>query len=68
MMKKKKKPGVFFSNPSDKGVSKEASNTIKTFVEGENDPVGTHNLSEDYARIIDVEYGQDRKPKKMKRH
>ncbi len=65
-MKKKKEPGIFFSNPSDQGLSKESKETIKTFVEAENEPVGTHSLSEDYKRIIDVSYGQDRSKKKKK--
>jgi len=65
-MKKKKKPGVFFSDPSDSSTTREASDTIKTFVEGENDPVGTHNLAEDYKRIIDLRYGQDRSKKKKR--
>ncbi len=66
-MKKKKIPSVFFSDPSGRDVTKEAKDTIKTFVEGENDPVGTHNLGEDYKRFIDVSYGQDRS-KKHKKH
>jgi len=65
-MKDKKKPGVFFSDPSDSKETRGAKDTIKTFVEGENDPVGTHNLAEDYKRIIDVSYGQDRSKKKKK--
>lgn len=65
-MKKKKKPGVFFSNPEDQGLSKGTKETIKTFVEGENEPVGINNLSQDYKRIIDVSYGQDRKNKNKK--
>ena len=65
-MKKKKKPGVFFSDPADKNISKESKSTIETFIEGENDPVGTHNLSEDYRRIINLSYGDDRKEKKKR--
>ena len=65
-MNKKKIPGVFFSDPSSGDVTREAKDTIKTFVEGENDPVGTHNLGEDYKRFIDVSYGQDRSKKHKK--
>jgi len=65
-MKKKKTPGIFFSNPSDQGLTKGSKETIKTVIESENDLVGTHNLSEDYKRIIDVSYGQDRSKKKKK--
>jgi len=65
-MKKKKVPGIFFSDPSSQDITREAKDTIKTFVESENDLVGTHNLGEDYKRIIDVSYGQDHSKKKKK--
>ncbi|MCK5757546.1 MAG: hypothetical protein KAH14_00525 [Clostridiales bacterium] len=65
-MKKKKVPGVFFSDPSGRDVTREAKDTIKTYVECENDLVGTHNLGEDYKRIIDISYGQDCSKKKKK--
>jgi hypothetical protein len=66
-MKKKKDPGVFFSNPEDKGVTKESKETINTFIEGENEPPGAYTLSEDYQRFIDVSYGQEREKKKKKK-
>ncbi|MBN2557674.1 MAG: hypothetical protein JXB33_02840 [Clostridia bacterium] len=63
-MKKKKKPGVFFSNPSDEDISRESKNTIETFVESGHTPVDTDHLSGDYKRLINLEYGRDRKKEK----
>ena len=64
--KKKKEAGIFFTNPEEKEVSKEAKDTIKTFVEGEKEATGTHYYGEDFKRIIDVSYGKEVKKKKKK--
>ena len=63
-MKKKKKPGVFFIDPSDDKVSKGTKQTVETVLELEDEPVDTDNLSGDFKRIIDVKYGNDIKKKK----
>ncbi|MFO7612707.1 MAG: hypothetical protein R6W99_09540 [Clostridia bacterium] len=60
-MKKKKKPGLFFSNPSDEDISKESKNTIETFVESGHTPVDTDHLAGDYKRVINMEYGKEEK-------
>ena len=63
-MKKKKKPGIFFTNPSDKDVSEGTKNTVETFVEAECDPADTDHLTGDFKRIIDVKFGGKKKREK----
>lgn len=63
-VKKKRKPGVFFVDPSDEKVSKGTKNTVKTFIEMENEPVDTNNLMEDFNRIVDISYDQEIKEEK----
>lgn len=60
-MKKKRKPGVFFIDPSDDEVSRETKKTVKTFIELEEEPVDTDNLSGEFKRIIDVKFDNDKK-------
>ncbi|HPJ21583.1 MAG TPA: hypothetical protein PLP30_06610 [Clostridia bacterium] len=60
-MKKKRKPGVFFIDPSDDEVSRETKKTVRTFIELEEEPVDTDNLSGEFKRIIDVKFDNDKK-------
>jgi len=60
-LKKKRKPGVFFIDPSDDEVSRETKKTVRTFIELEEEPVDTDNLSGEFKRIIDVKFDNDKK-------
>jgi hypothetical protein len=64
MMKKEHRPGIFFVDPSDRKVSDRTKKTVKTFLELENEPVDTSNLTGDYKKIIDVSYEERQKNKK----
>jgi len=61
VLKKKRKPGVFFIDPSDDEVSRETKKTVRTFIELEEEPVDTDNLSGEFKRIIDVKFDNDKK-------
>ncbi|MBN1624511.1 MAG: hypothetical protein JXN10_01385 [Clostridia bacterium] len=57
-MKKKRKPNVFFVDPSDENISKGTRNTVKTIIEMEKKPVDANNLMEDFNRMVDTRYNQ----------